>query len=146
MTVTQQASIRQQLRQAVFDCRERGLTESASWAAQQLTGLPKADDAEMHDEAPSTSDSAESDVFMYAKTLFDMKVCPNAKQSCLQSDVLLAQMLEHAQSETCFRASQLSSCWGCCTTDSCSPHWVMHYDATLQRRCMRSAQLNALFS
>lgn len=75
MTVPQQGSIRQQLRQAVYDCRERGLTESASWAAQQLIGLPKAEDDEMQEDAPCTSDSAESDVFLYAKTLFDMKVC-----------------------------------------------------------------------
>lgn len=83
--------LRQQLRQAVFDCRERGLTEAATWAAQQLSGLPKmastsprggsgADQAQVEHEAtprfpPSHADNDESDVFLYAKSLFDNKVC-----------------------------------------------------------------------
>jgi hypothetical protein len=66
--------LRQQLRQAVFDCRERGLTEAASWAAQQLIGLPKDDHTDSKPDATSQSDDSESDVFLYAKSLFDSKV------------------------------------------------------------------------
>jgi Anaphase promoting complex subunit 8 / Cdc23 len=73
MTVPKTHTLRQQLRQAVFDCRERGLTEAATWAAQQLIGLPKPSENDLPTE-PSSSDNAESDVFMYAKSLFDSKV------------------------------------------------------------------------
>lgn len=64
-------SLRDQLRRAVFDCRERGLHEAAAWAAQQLNGLPEGTNSQPSTSFPSDD---ESDVFLYAKTLFDCKV------------------------------------------------------------------------
>jgi hypothetical protein len=66
--------LRQQLRQAVFDCRERGLNEAAAWAAQQLNGLPKVETTETTTTLQSKSDDNESDIYLYAKSLFDSKV------------------------------------------------------------------------
>lgn len=74
------AVLRQQLRQAVYDCRERGLNEAASWAAQQLNGLPKPDAAETSTTLSSKPDDKESDIYLYAKSLFDSKV---SNVSCL---------------------------------------------------------------
>ena len=84
MTVTEQTeALRAHLRQAVFDCRERGLTEAAAWAAQQLNGLPKADPAAAaaiastsgkHCTQRAEAYDDESDIFLYAKALFDQKV------------------------------------------------------------------------
>ena len=91
MTISEPESLRQQLRQAVYDCRERGLTEAAKWAAQQLMGLPKQDEAEKQQEPACTSDSGESDVYLYAKTLFDDKVCCRRKR--VHSDTVF---LSHA--------------------------------------------------
>ena len=71
MTAPKQKSTRQQLRQAVYDCRERGLSEAATWAAQQLVGLPK---PEREDAVSCSADNDESDVFLHAKSLFDTKV------------------------------------------------------------------------
>lgn len=76
------AVLRQQLRQAVFDCRERGLTEAATWAAQQLNGLPKKEGGGPSTSLRSHADSDESDAFVYAKALFDGKVCARAT-SCM---------------------------------------------------------------
>ena len=74
-TPSNPAVLRQQLRQAVFDCRERGLTEAATWAAQQLNGLPKQEEGGPSTSLRSHADSDESDAFVYAKALFDGKVC-----------------------------------------------------------------------
>ena len=73
-TPSNPAVLRQQLRQAVFDCRERGLTEAATWAAQQLNGLPKCEDGGPSTSLRSHADGEESDAFLYAKALFDGKV------------------------------------------------------------------------
>ena len=66
-------SLRVQLRRAVYDCRERGLHEAATWAAQQLNGLPEGTDDEASKLCISSCDE-ESDAFLYAKSLFDCKV------------------------------------------------------------------------
>ena len=65
---------RTELRQAVIGLSARGLYASAKWAAEQLNGLPDSD----HDDAqPSTSGSSleyEDNVYLLAKSLFDLKV------------------------------------------------------------------------
>lgn len=73
--------IRRELRQAVFDCRERGLHEAASWAAQQLNALPAGESDE-----PCTASAAlagdETDVFLMAKCMFDCKVRLQCAWAC----------------------------------------------------------------
>lgn len=66
-------TIRSELRQAVFDCRERGLYEAASWAAQHLTSLPASTTS--HTEGVGIPGGEnESDAYLVAKSLFDCKV------------------------------------------------------------------------
>lgn len=76
------AAAKQELRQAVSDCRERGLFAAAKWAAQQLVALPVDQDPSSSGaaagHAPSNSSvgasSAERDLFDLARSFFDCKV------------------------------------------------------------------------
>lgn len=67
--------IRSELRQAVFDCRERGLYEAASWAAQHLTSLPASTQSSPTEGVGLPGGENESDAYVVAKSLFDCKVC-----------------------------------------------------------------------
>lgn len=68
-------TIRLELRQAVFDCRERGLYEAASWAAQHLTSLPASTQPSSTEGVGLPGGEQESDAYLVAKSLFDCKVC-----------------------------------------------------------------------
>eukprot|EP00892_Ulva_mutabilis_P012694 jgi/Ulvmu1/9798/UM056_0038.1 len=67
-----QVDIRKELRQAVFDCRERGLYEAAAWAAQQLTALPE-ETLPLKPGEVRPGGEQESDVYLLAKSHFDCK-------------------------------------------------------------------------
>ena len=67
-------TIRSELRQAVFDCRERGLYEAASWAAQLLTSLPASVHPSPTEGVGIPGGGLESDDYIVAKSLFDCKV------------------------------------------------------------------------
>lgn len=69
------ASRAAQLRLAIHELSERGLTQSAKWAAEQLNGLGI--DLEEDEEAPGTSGQHRPEVhprYLLAKTYFDLKV------------------------------------------------------------------------
>lgn len=72
---------RQELRQAVRDCRERGLYSSAKWAAVQLAGLPPGE------QSSSTAEDSFSvvhdDTFELARSYFDVKVRDQIKNCCV---------------------------------------------------------------
>ena len=65
---------RTELRTAVIELRARGLNAPAKWAAEQLTGLPNSDDNHSEPSTISSSDEEDSDIFLLAKTYFDLKV------------------------------------------------------------------------
>lgn len=69
-----------ELREAIIECNARGLTESARWAALQLTGLPD-EEAELAgaDALPAPAPWApEDDRHALAKCYFDSKVTCSA--------------------------------------------------------------------
>jgi hypothetical protein len=74
-TPEKRETIRAELRQAVFDCRERGLYEAASWAAQQLTSLRATQQPSPTEGVGVPGGERESDAYLVAKSLFDCKVC-----------------------------------------------------------------------
>lgn len=78
------AQWRQQLRQAVRDCRDRGLTTSAKWASQQIAGLD-GNDVSLSPAASAQAVTAEDDVYELARSMFDLKVSGKAN-SILGSD------------------------------------------------------------
>ena len=65
---------RTELRRAVIELRARGLNAPAKWAAEQLTGLPTSDDNHSEPSTSSSSDEEDSDIFLLAKSYFDLKV------------------------------------------------------------------------
>ena len=65
---------RTELRRAVIELRGRGLNTPAKWAAEQLTGLPTGDDNDSEPSTSSSSDEEDSDIFLLAKSYFDLKV------------------------------------------------------------------------
>ena len=65
---------RTELRRAVIELRARGLNAPAKWAAEQLTGLSNSDDNHTEQSTSSTSDEEDSDIFLLAKSYFDLKV------------------------------------------------------------------------
>ena len=65
---------RTELRRAVIELRARGLNAPAKWAAEQLTGLPNSDDSHNEPSTSSCSDEEDSDIFLLAKSYFDLKV------------------------------------------------------------------------
>ena len=65
---------RTELRRAVIELRARGLNAPAKWAAEQLTGLPTGDDNDSEPSTSSSSDEEDSDIFLLAKSYFDLKV------------------------------------------------------------------------
>jgi hypothetical protein len=82
MVQDRNAADRSELRRAVRDCRERGLYESAKWAALNLGGLPPAPGGDSpavdHSSDRSAPDpsltSAESDSYDLALCHFDVRV------------------------------------------------------------------------
>ena len=68
------AQRRTELRRAVIELRARGLNAPAKWAAEQLTGLPSSDDDDSIPTTSSSSDEEDSDIFLLAKSYFDLKV------------------------------------------------------------------------
>ena len=63
---------RSQLRAAVLDLRERGLSAAARWGAEQLVGLPAPESTDSFSQAvPAAS---ENDVYQLALSLFEAKV------------------------------------------------------------------------
>jgi Anaphase promoting complex subunit 8 / Cdc23 len=73
------AQTRQELRQAIRDCRERRLDVSSKWAAQQLAGMGE-DTAGSHQrpqfpqELSSFSSIQEDDAYQLAVSHFDFRV------------------------------------------------------------------------
>lgn len=67
---------RAQLRAAIHDLRERGLAPAASWAAEQLAGLPAVDSLEYDPRcaSPSAPPPPDDDSYLLARSLFEMKV------------------------------------------------------------------------
>jgi hypothetical protein len=79
------ATLRLELTHAVHELRERGLYQSAVWAAEMLVALPQAD----REAAPAAivptrcSDPAEEERYLLAKGYFDTRVCvEDSKLSC----------------------------------------------------------------
>ena len=66
-------SKRSQLRAAIHDLRERGLTPAARWAAEQLAGLPAADPADHDGHKAAAHDDADDDSYLLARSLFELK-------------------------------------------------------------------------
>ena len=70
---------RQELRQAIRDCRERRLDVSAKWAAQQLAGMVGEDSSGSHEspqESSPCSSIQEEDSYQLALCHFDFRVGP----------------------------------------------------------------------
>jgi len=65
---------RHELRKAVIELRARGLNAPAKWAAEQLTGLPNESDDEPKLETTGNADETENDIYLLAKSYFDLKV------------------------------------------------------------------------
>jgi hypothetical protein len=68
---------KQELRQSVADCLERGLVAAAKWSAQLLAGAPSnsADDAQPAAAPAAPQPSApETDAFQLARACFELKV------------------------------------------------------------------------
>jgi anaphase-promoting complex subunit 8 len=76
--------IRDQLLQAIYDCRERGLFTSAKWAAQQLNGLPSQSQFAATTTTTTTiptplpvdtaaASPSEHDSYQLARSMFDLK-------------------------------------------------------------------------
>ena len=63
----------QELRQAVADCRARGLYVAAKWAAAALCGLPEEDVMGSPQDALAAGGGT-SAAFDLARSLFDVKV------------------------------------------------------------------------
>ena len=70
------AAVRRELRAAAHDLRERGLTQSAAWAAEQLMGLRTDDDDASEDACGSAMETSGPDAgnLLLAKAYFDAKV------------------------------------------------------------------------
>lgn len=67
----------QELRQAVVDCRQRGLFASAKWAAAALCGLPEEEveaSSASAAQQPSSGGGSGGAAFELARSLFDLKV------------------------------------------------------------------------
>lgn len=76
------AQARQELRQAIKDCNERRLHESAKWAAQQLAGIVDESDRSLpppslNDPCPCTT-VVEEDALQLALCHFDFRVSMRA--------------------------------------------------------------------
>jgi hypothetical protein len=106
MTILEQsrATIRNELRQAVFDCRERGLYEAASWAAQHLTSLPAQTEPVPYGAAVPGG-AAERDAYLVAKSLFDCKVRCRTCRFWPASGIVLC-----STSLTCAGVSEVFTC------------------------------------
>ena len=75
------AGARQELRQAIKDCNDRRLYESAKWAAQQLAGIVDNSNgshppANLNDPSPSIT-AAEEDALQLALCHFGFRVRSN---------------------------------------------------------------------
>ena len=68
------AAVRRELRAAAHDLRERGLTQSAAWAAEQLMGLRTDDDDASEDATPMEARGPDAGNLLLAKAHFDAKV------------------------------------------------------------------------
>ena len=73
------AQARQELRQAIRDCRERRLDVSTKWAAQQLAGM--GEDSSGSQQRPQESNPfasiQEEDAYQLAVSHFDFRVSPD---------------------------------------------------------------------
>jgi hypothetical protein len=70
---------RQELRQAIWDCRERRLDVSAKWAAQQLAGMGEDSSGsqqrpQIPQESSPSSSIQEEDAYQLAVSHFDFRV------------------------------------------------------------------------
>lgn len=64
-----------ELRQAIKDCRDRGLFAAAKWAAVQLAGLPATDQTASNNANAPGSNEPYDETFELARSFFDIKVC-----------------------------------------------------------------------
>ena len=83
------AQARQELRQAIRDCRERRLEVSAKWAAQQLAGMGEDAAGSQQQRIPQESSPSasiqEEDAYQLAVSHFDCRVRSfSALHGCLR--------------------------------------------------------------
>ncbi len=116
---------RHELRKAVIELRARGLNAPAKWAAEQLTGLPNETDDEPKLETTGNADETENDIYLLAKSYFDLKV--------------------HRQHQTAQCSVQM-----CCAQRS-SPHcrniaeWRMYCEAALAIKPVFCAAIHCIW-
>ena len=61
--------IARELRQSIYDCTMKGLNHSAKWSAEQLIAFK----TQMPDTGYPRTNNRYSDLYLYAKTLFDTR-------------------------------------------------------------------------